>query len=164
MIIRGDIEATAMEEVDQLMAERNEVLDELKKQLALAQNRMKQQADKYRREVEYQVGERVFLKIQPCKFKKLAKRINQKLSLCYFGPYEILEKRGAVAYRLKLPNDSKVHPVFHASLLKKSIATDIEVQPLPSFVAEDWELQVEPEEALVVRQNQQGQLEVLIKW
>lgn len=73
VVIRGDVGYTAVEEVDRLTAERNEVLDELKTQLIGAQNRMKQQADKKRREVEFQVGDLVFLKIQPYKLKKLAK-------------------------------------------------------------------------------------------
>ena len=56
------------------------MLDEMKEQLAKAQNRMKMQADKNRRELELEVGEKVYLKIQPYKLKTLAKRHNQKLS------------------------------------------------------------------------------------
>lgn len=50
-----------------------------------------------------------------------------------------------------------MHPVFHISLLKKSIAADLTTQPLPSFLSESWELQVQPEEVLAVRQNEQGE-------
>lgn len=113
ILIKGDVQESSVEEVSQLMAQRNTMLEEMKEQLEKAQNRMKTQANKHRREVEYNVGDMVFLKIQPYKLKSLAKRVNQKLSPRYYGPYEIERKVGAVAYKLKLPPDSKVHPVFH---------------------------------------------------
>ena len=73
------------EEVYQLMEDRNHMLDELREQLLKAQNRMKMQADKHRRNVTYQVGDKVFLKVQPYRLKPLAKRINQKLSPRFYG-------------------------------------------------------------------------------
>ncbi|WVY93416.1 hypothetical protein V8G54_032504 [Vigna mungo] len=164
VLIRGDMIQSSVEEVNRLMADRNHMLDELKEHLVLAQNRMCKQANKHRREVEFQVGDVVYLKIQPYKLKSLAKKVNQKLSPRYYGPYEIMEKFSPVAYKLQLPAGSKVHPVFHVSALKKSIAATITSQPLPLFLADDWELKVQPTEALAVRRNQQGDLEILIRW
>ncbi|KAJ1413345.1 Chromo-like domain superfamily [Sesbania bispinosa] len=63
-----------------------------------------------------------------------------------------------------LPAESLIHPVFHVSLLKKLVSNDIQTQPLPKCLTEDWELNVQPAEALAIRQNQQGIMEVLIKW
>ncbi|KAJ1410466.1 Chromo/chromo shadow domain [Sesbania bispinosa] len=153
-----------VEKVNRLMADRNHMLDELKEHLVQAQNRMCNQANKHRREVEFQVGDVVYLKIQPYKLKSLAKKVNQKLSLRYYGPYEIVEKFSPAAYKLQLPSGSKVHHVFHVSVLKKSIAATITSQPLPLFLADDWELKVQPAEALAVQRNQQGDLEILIRW
>jgi hypothetical protein len=56
--------------------------------------------------VEFMVGDMVYPKIQPYKLKSLAKTMNQKLSPRFYGPYEIEQKIGAVAYKLKLPEDS----------------------------------------------------------
>ena len=61
-----------MEDVNQLMQERNFMLDELKEQLAKAQNRMKVQADNHKRELVLMVAEKVYLKIQPYKLQSLA--------------------------------------------------------------------------------------------
>ena len=56
------------------------MFDELKEHLAKAQNRMKVQADKHRRELELVVGGQLYVRVQPYKLKSLAKRYNQKLS------------------------------------------------------------------------------------
>ena len=104
------------------------------------------------------------LKIQPYKLKTLATRMNQNLSPRYYGPYEALDRIGAVAYKLKLPPGSLVHPIFHVSLLKKCLAPNVVSQPLPTGLADDWELRVQPSKVLAVRRNPNGELEVLIQW
>jgi len=80
---------------------------------------MKQYADKKRRSIDFQVGDLVLVKLQPYKQQTVAKRLNQKLGLKYFGPFPILAKVGAIAYRLQLPDEAKIHLVFHAFMLKK---------------------------------------------
>lgn len=66
--------------------------------------------------VYYRVDDLVFLWLQPYHQASLARRVNQKLSSRYFGPYKILGKLGFVAYELELPLTSKIHCVFHISL------------------------------------------------
>lgn len=155
---------TPVDEVSRMTTERNLILDELKGNLERAQNRMKQQANKHRRDVQYEVGDIVYLKIQPYKLRSLAKRTNQKLSPRYYGPYPIVEKINPVAYKLKLPEGSQVHPVFHISLLKKAMSGAVISQPLPKVLAEDWELKVEPETIENFRETADGNTEVLVKW
>jgi len=58
------------------------------------------QADKHRSERHFNVGDEVFVKLQPYVQSTLAPRTNQKLSFKYFGPFTILERVGSVAYKL----------------------------------------------------------------
>ena len=82
------------------------------------QDRMKQQDDKGRSERVFQVGDRVYLKLQPYVQSSLAPHSSQKLSFKYFGPYTEEEHIGSVAYYLALPPSAHIHPVFHVSQLK----------------------------------------------
>lgn len=131
---------SVVEDVNQQMVERNALLEELKDNLQAAQNRMKASADTHRREVNFQPGDFVYLKLQPYRFVSLSKKVNAKLSPRFYGPYEVVQRIGAVAYKLTLPPSAKIHPVFHVSQLKKSLHSTVPVQPLPEFLTEDLEL------------------------
>lgn len=69
-------------------------------------------ADRKRSDRVFAVGYMVFLKLQPYRKSYVDIRRNFKLSSKYFGPFEVLQRIGVVAYRLKLPIGSCIHPVF----------------------------------------------------
>ena len=102
-----------------------------------AQDRQKSYADLKRRPVEFEVGEKVFLKVSPTKGVMRFGR-KGKLSPKFIGPYEILDRVGSVAYRLALPLElERVHNVFHVSQLKRYI-------PDPSHVLEPEVVELDP--------------------
>ena len=93
----------------------------------MARNRMKQQADQHRSECTFQVGDMVFLHLQPYKQSSLKLKKHQNLTLKFNGPYKVLQNTGSIAYKLELP-PSRIHPVFHVSCLMKVIGTNIKAQ------------------------------------
>ncbi|MCI29174.1 hypothetical protein A2U01_0050383, partial [Trifolium medium] len=109
----------------------------------------------------------VFLKLRPHRQQTVVKRINQKLAARYYGPFQIIDKMGAVAYKLALPEQSKIHPVFHVSLLKKAIG-DYKVQgELPPELAVPNIDVIYPEKVLGSRITIQEGVKVpqsLIQW
>ncbi|CAL9004570.1 unnamed protein product [Prunus brigantina] len=124
-----------LEKVDSIRAT-NEKVKMIKEKLKIAQDRQKSYADNRSKDLEFVVGDWVFLKLSPWKgVMRFGKR--GKLSPRYIGPYEITERIGPVAYRLALPPElSRVHDVFHVSMLRKYM-------PDPSHVLEYQPVELE---------------------
>ena len=97
-----------------------EMLDEARDNLEKATRRMRKYADRDRRPLEFQVGDRVLLKLTPQIWKKISSKTRQwGLIPKYNGPFEVIKRVGQVAYMLKLPERLKLHPIFHVSFLKQ---------------------------------------------
>ncbi|KAK4404393.1 hypothetical protein Sango_0807900 [Sesamum angolense] len=114
-----DIEGLRQLEGPELVQQMVDKIQTIKKCLKAAQDRQKSYADKHRWEMEYEVGEKVFLKVSP--WRGILRFCKQgKLSPRYIGLYEILERVGLLAYRLALPAElSQIHDVFHISMLRR---------------------------------------------
>lgn len=86
---------------------------------ATAQSRQKSYADVRIRELTFEEGDCVYLKVSPMKGMKRF-GLKGKLTPRYIGPYMVLEKLGLVAYKVELPEEDEViHNVFHIFLLRK---------------------------------------------
>lgn len=142
------------------------VLQQLKRELASAQNKMKKFSDYRRSERNFVVGEEVYLQLRYPHLKSISRGQVSKLSPKYYGPFSIIAKIGQVAYRLQLPENSHIHPVFHVSLLKKLVGAQRVSPSLPTLPREIHET-LEPE-AIVNRRviYKQGAplIQVLVKW
>ncbi|KAH9780314.1 hypothetical protein KPL71_008031 [Citrus sinensis] len=84
---------------------------QLKTNLELAAARMKHVADQKRREVEFQVGDLVLLKLYPYRQQSMFKRAHHKLASRFYGPFPVEQQLGKVAYRLSLPPAAQIHPI-----------------------------------------------------
>ncbi|GKB80617.1 putative reverse transcriptase domain-containing protein, partial [Tanacetum coccineum] len=132
----------------ELVQETTDKVVVIKERLQAARDRQKSYADNRRKPLEFEVGNHVMLKVSPWKgvvhFGKKG-----KLAPRYVGPFEILERIGPVAYRLRLPEElSGVHDTFHVSNLKKCLAdaslhvplNEIKVDKTLRFVEEPVEI------------------------
>ena len=91
----------------------------IRERLKVVVDRQKSYADLKRRYIQYEIGEKVFLKVSPWK-KVMRFGRNDKLSPRFIGPYEVIEKVGLVEYRLALPPDlENIHNFFHVSMLRR---------------------------------------------
>ena len=85
----------------------------------------------------FEVGDYVYLKVSPIRGLRRFK-VKGKLSPRYIGPFQILERKGEVAYQLELPERlSDVHDVFHVSQLKKCLRVPEEQLPLEALNVQD---------------------------
>jgi len=117
----------------------------LKLNMKEAQDRQRSYADKRRRELEFEVGDRVYLKMAMLRGPN--RSISEtKLSPRYMGPFRIVERVGPVAYRLELPDVMRAfHKVFHVSMLRKCLHKDDEVlAKIPEDLQPNMTLEARP--------------------
>ncbi|GJY08114.1 putative reverse transcriptase domain-containing protein [Tanacetum coccineum] len=121
----------------ELIQETTEKIILIKQRMQAAQDRQKSYADRKRKPMEFEVGDKVMLKVS------LWKRVVRfdkrgKLNPRYVGPFRVLAKVRKVAYRLELPQElSRVHHNFHVSNLKKCYADEPLVMPLEGIYVDD---------------------------
>ncbi|GKE10134.1 putative mitochondrial protein [Tanacetum coccineum] len=155
-----------VEAVNRTLQAREQVVQLLKFNHKKAHDKMKSQADKSRPDRSFQVNDWVYLKLQPYRQLTVRQRGQQKLSSKFFGPFQVMEKIGKVAYKLRLPDYAKVHHVFHVSQLKPCY---IDSEAMGSFPVCDSEglLASTPLKLLDIRMVKQNNRKVvfgLIQW
>lgn len=143
--------------------EMDQALQRAKMALQQAKDRQKAYADNKRKDITFNIGDRVLLSTRNLNMKSGGVR---KLWPKYVGPFQVKSQIGKVAYELELPVNMKIHPVFHVSLLK-SYKSDGRTQPPPppEVIGEDLEYEVES--ILLHRDTKRGRgskREFLVKW
>ena len=102
-----------------LIQETKEKVKIIREKLKVATDRQKSYANMKRKDIRYEIGEKVFFKVSPWK-KVMRFGKNGKLSPRFIRPFEVIEKVGPVAYRLALPLElENIHNVFHVSILRR---------------------------------------------
>ena len=118
----------------EIVKDTTEKVNMIRERLKIANDRQKSYADN-RRDLKFEMGDQEFLRVSPWKgILRFGKR--GKLSPRYIGPYEIVDKVGEVAYRLRLLSElANIHDVFHVSMLRKYIAN-------PSHILKEQPIQL----------------------
>ncbi|GKE71139.1 hypothetical protein Tco_1529211 [Tanacetum coccineum] len=121
----------------EIIHETTEKIVQIKSRIQATHDRQKSYADLKRKPMDFQVGDRVMLKVSPWKgVVRFGKR--GKLNPRYIVPFKVLSKVGDVAYRLELPQQfSRVHNTFHVSNLKKCLSDESLVIPLDGLRIND---------------------------
>ncbi|GJS25132.1 putative reverse transcriptase domain-containing protein [Tanacetum coccineum] len=129
----GDSQLTGPE----IIHETTEKIVQIKSRIQAARDCQKSYVDVRRKPLEFQVGDKVMLKVSPWKgVIRFGKR--GKLNPRYIGPFKIIAKVGTVAYHLELPEKSRrVHSTFHVLKLKKCMADEPLAIPLDEIQVDD---------------------------
>ncbi|XP_057790989.1 uncharacterized protein LOC131008107 [Salvia miltiorrhiza] len=130
----GERKVLGPEAVDEMIT----IIRQIRQRIKEAQDRQKTYADTRRTEIQFAVGDKVFLKVSPSRgIHRFG--VKGKLKPRFIGPYDVLERIGPVAYRLALPpNLASVHDVFHVSQLRKYVFD-------PKHVIHQEEITLEPD-------------------
>jgi hypothetical protein len=137
----------------------------LQQHLERQQMRMKNQADKHRTERHFAEGDWVYLKVHPYVVTSVADQGTRKLALRFYGPFQVLKKVGKVAYKLALPETSKIHLVIHVSQLKKAVGKNTVVEDnLPEVKSPEPYLEIILGTRWRKQDNGAPRQQVLIRW
>ncbi|GJZ44822.1 hypothetical protein Tco_0592418 [Tanacetum coccineum] len=160
----GDVQLTGPE----IIHETTEKIVKIRQRLQAARDRQRSYANVKRKPLEFQVGDRVMLKVSPRKgVIRFGKR--GKLNPWYIGPFKILKRVGPVAYKLELPEELRnVHNTFHVSNLKKCLSDESLVIPMKELRLDDkLNFMEEPVEIMdrEVKQLRQSRIPIVkVRW
>src|SRR5690349_20952584 len=136
--------------------------------LVLAKANQERNANKSRRDVQFEVNDQALLSSSHINLASQAKRPSKKLQHRFIGPYQIIQKISPVAYKLAIPDTLKIHPVFHVSILRPYTDPDSITHrspssppPAPISIQDHDEFEVE---RILDHRKQHNHQEYLVKW
>ncbi|GJZ66412.1 putative reverse transcriptase domain-containing protein [Tanacetum coccineum] len=160
----GDSQLTRPE----IIQETTEKIIQIRQRLQAARDRQRSYANVRRKPLEFQVGDRVMLKVSPRKgIFRFGKR--GKLNPRYIGPFKILERIGLMAYRLELPEElSSIYNTFHVSNHKKCLSDESLVIPMKELQLDDkLNFEEEPVEVMdrEIKQLKRSRIPIIkVRW
>ena len=138
-----------------IVKETEEKVRVIQQRLKATSDREKSYADLKRKEIEYKVGDKVFLKVSPWR-RILQFGKKGKFSPRFIELYEILERIGLVAYRLALPPElAKLHNVFNVSMLRRYRFDESHTLPIQDVQVQSYFTYDEEPKAFLSREVKQ---------
>ncbi|GJU45175.1 ty3-gypsy retrotransposon protein [Tanacetum coccineum] len=156
--------STTTGSIENSLLEHQRIMSSLKQSIEVSKQKMVTQANKHRLDKHFAIGDFVYLRLHKYRQTSVHNRANQKLSRLFYGPYKIIERIGEVAYKLALPAGSKIHPVFHVSLLKPAYGLVSNSKGNLTEFDPKEDLAYLPEAIINFRTSSNGDPEVLVKW
>ena len=147
--------------------ESRDILRALKDNLSTTQNQQKMYADRGRVETQFEVGDLLYLCLQPYRQSTLKQNGAKKFKPRYYGPYRVIQRVGEVAYELELPQGSQIHNIFHVSCLKKALGQYVTAKTELPPTDDEGHLVLQPEAILDTRERHLRSRvvnEYLIRW
>ncbi|KAM0002561.1 putative nucleotidyltransferase, Ribonuclease H [Helianthus debilis subsp. tardiflorus] len=148
-----------MPSIDSSLKELDRLRKNLKVSLHKAQQRMVSLANAHRLDKTFSVGDKVYLRLKDYRQSTVAARSSKKLSKRFYGPFTVLERIGQVAYKLELPPQSRIHPVFHVSLLRQAHGN-----PTPATLPDIVDVDTNVPEAIIDQRIVGEERQVLVVW
>jgi hypothetical protein len=143
------------------------MIDIAKDTLREAQERQVKYANEHRRFLTFKEGDQVLLSMKNTNMPIDRNRPTKKLTPRFAGPYTVTQVISSTAYKLDLPSNMKIHPVFHVSLLKPYQAAPNEFHrptPPPAIVLPDTEHEEYEVETILDKRILRKKPQYLIKW
>ncbi|KAJ9565898.1 hypothetical protein OSB04_001864 [Centaurea solstitialis] len=164
----ASIQCAPYEALPDVVQETTDKIKMVQEKLKVARDRQKSYADNRRKPLEFQVGDKVLLKVSPWKgLIRFGKK--GKLSPRFVGPFEVIERIGPVAYGLDLPMElSSIHDTFHVSNLKKCLSEETVVLLLEEIqIDEQLRASEEPNDILdrEIKQLRRSRIPIVkVRW
>jgi hypothetical protein len=147
--------------------ESQRILQSVRENLQSTQNQQKIYANRHRVECSFEVGDLVFLRLQPYRQSSLKRSRAGKMKPKFYGPYRFIRRICEVAYELELSEGSKIYNVFHVSCLKKAVGQQVSTSKEFPPLDEEGQFELVPEEVLEQRERRLRSriiMDCLVRW
>ena len=158
-LVNPNYNSSQINSVNDFIIQHRNTIQMVQDALTKSQDEMAAYANKSRRHIEFSVGDKVLVNAKQLSDDYERNRESRKLNVRWLGPYEIIQKISPVAYKLKLPTNSKAHNAFHVSTLKPYFEQDDELDRPEAVIEDRYEV-----DYIITDRIHKKKKQYLVKW